>query len=85
MCWKWASRSEPITVGREVVNDLLADFESDISRDNLRRLLHYSRRIAGFQSRAKYVLGSIEEVLESGTQSLALCVTVLQLTLGWTE
>lgn len=58
---------------REVVNDLLADFESDISRDNLRRLLHYSRRIAGFQSRAKYVLGSIEEVLESGQQSLVHC------------
>ncbi|KAH8084261.1 cora-domain-containing protein [Filobasidium floriforme] len=56
---------EEMKYTREVVNDLLADFESDISRDNLRRLLHYSRRIAGFQSRAKYVLGSIEEVLES--------------------
>lgn len=63
---------EEMKYTREIVNDILTDLEVDINRENLRRLLHYSRRIAGFQSRAKYVLASIEEVLESGTYSIQL-------------
>lgn len=63
---------EEMKYTRELVNDLLADLEFDISRDNLRKLLYYSRRIAGFQSRAKYVLASIEEVLESGESDCLL-------------
>jgi magnesium transporter len=52
---------------RNLVRDLLADLEDDINRDNLKRLLHYSRRMAGFQSRARYVKRAVDEVLESGT------------------
>jgi magnesium transporter len=51
---------------RTLVRDLLADLEDDINRDNLKRLLHYSRRMAGFQSRARYVKQAVDEVLESG-------------------
>jgi magnesium transporter len=51
---------------RNLVRDLLADLEDDINRDNLKRLLHYSRRMAGFQSRARYVKRAVDEVLESG-------------------
>jgi magnesium transporter len=48
------------------MSELLNDLEDHIDRENLKRLLHYARRLAGFQSRVKYVLGSIGEVLESG-------------------
>ncbi len=51
---------------RHIVGDLLSDLENDIDRENLKRLLHYSRRLAGFRGRTRYVLHSIEEVLESG-------------------
>jgi len=56
---------------RNLVRDLLADLEDDINRDNLKRLLHYSRRMAGFQSRARYVKRAVDEVLESGQFLLA--------------
>jgi magnesium transporter len=56
---------------RNLVRDLLADLEDDINRDNLKRLLHYSRRMAGFQSRARYVKRAVDEVLESGKLSAA--------------
>lgn len=58
---------------RHLVRDLLADLEDDINRDNLKRLLHYSRRMAGFQSRARYVKQAADEVLESG-QSITVIV-----------
>ena len=51
---------------RKLVQQLLADLEDDINRDNLKRLLHYSRRMAGFQSRARYVKRAVEEVLDNG-------------------
>lgn len=38
----------------------------NLINDNLKRLLHYSRRMAGFQSRARYVKRAVDEVLESG-------------------
>ncbi len=51
---------------RSIVGDLLSDLENDIDRENLKRLLYYSRRLTGFRGRTRYVLHSIEEVLESG-------------------
>lgn len=51
---------------RQLVQQLLADLEDVIHRDNLKRLLHYSRRMVGFQSRARYVKRAVDEVLESG-------------------
>ena len=57
---------EEMKFTRQLVQQLLADLESDINRDNLKRLLHYSRRMVGFQSRARYVKRAVDEILESG-------------------
>ena len=57
---------EEMTFSRQLVQQLLGDLEDNIDRDNLKRLLHYSRRIMGFQSRARYVKRAVDEVLESG-------------------
>lgn len=57
---------EEMAFTRQVVQHLLADLEDHIDRDNLKRLLHYSRRMVGFQSRARYVKRAVDEVLESG-------------------
>lgn len=51
---------------RSLVRHLLADLEDDINRENLKRLLHYSRRMVGFQSRARYVKRSVDEILDNG-------------------
>ena len=40
---------------RNLVGGLLAVLEDDIDRDRFKRLLHYSRRLASFQNRAKLV------------------------------
>lgn len=40
---------------RQLVGGLLAELEDDIDRDKFKRLLHYSRRLTGFQNRAKLV------------------------------
>ncbi|KIK67883.1 hypothetical protein GYMLUDRAFT_36679 [Collybiopsis luxurians FD-317 M1] len=48
---------------RTLVGGLLAELEDDIDHDRFRRLLHYSRRLASFQSRAKLVGEAIDEVL----------------------
>ena len=40
---------------RNLVGNLLAELEDDIDRDKFKYLLHYSRRLASFQSRAKLV------------------------------
>ena len=40
---------------RNLVGGLLAELEDDIDRDKFKRLLHYSRRLASFQNRAKLV------------------------------
>jgi magnesium transporter len=63
---------EELKYTRSIVGDLLSDLENDIDRENLKRLLHYSRRLAGFRGRTRYVLQSIEEVLESGQSSSIL-------------
>lgn len=57
---------EEMAYTRTLVQQLLADLEDDINRDNLKRLLYYSRRMAGFQSRARYVKSAVDEVLDSG-------------------
>ena len=57
---------EEMAFTRQLVQQLLADLEDDINRDNLKRLLHYSRRMVGFQSRARYVKRAVDEILESG-------------------
>lgn len=38
---------------RNLVGGLLAELEDDIDHDKFKRLLHYSRRLAAFQNRAK--------------------------------
>ncbi|KAF5341532.1 hypothetical protein D9758_012591 [Tetrapyrgos nigripes] len=48
---------------RNLVGGLLAEMEDDIDHDRFKRLLHYSRRLAGFQSRAKLVGEALEEIL----------------------
>lgn len=58
-----------------IMSELLNDLEDRIDRENLKRLLYYARRLAGFQSRVKYVLGSIAEVLESG-KCFRLCKAI---------
>lgn len=40
---------------RNLVGGLLAELEDDIDHDRFKRLLHYSRRLAGFLSRTKLV------------------------------
>jgi magnesium transporter len=40
---------------RNLVGGLLAELEDDIDHNRFKRLLHYSRRLAGFQNRAKLV------------------------------
>jgi magnesium transporter len=40
---------------RNIVGGLLAELEDDIDHDRFKRLLHYSRRLASFQNRAKLV------------------------------
>lgn len=57
---------EEMMFTRKLVQHLLADLEDDINRENLKRLLHYSRRMVGFQSRARYVKRSVDEILENG-------------------
>jgi magnesium transporter len=60
---------EEMTFTRQLVQQLLADLEDDINRDNLKRLLHYSRRIVGFQSRARYVKRAVDEILDNGSSA----------------
>ena len=40
---------------RNLIGGLLAELEDDIDHDRFKRLLHYSRRLASFQNRAKLV------------------------------
>ncbi|KAI0765426.1 cora-domain-containing protein [Fomes fomentarius] len=57
---------------RNLVGGLLAELEDDIDHDRFRRLLHYSRRLASFQSRAKLVQEALEEVLEQDEDLAAM-------------
>lgn len=60
---------------RNLVSGLLAEFEDDINHDGFKRLLHYSRRLASFQSRAKLVQQALEEVLEQDQDLNAMYLT----------
>ncbi|KAL7424187.1 magnesium ion transporter [Cryptotrichosporon argae] len=66
---------EEMAYTRTVVSDVLAGLEADVNRDNLRNLLHYSRGLVGFQSRAKYVKKAVEEILESDEDLSAMYIT----------
>ncbi|OCF41425.1 magnesium transporter [Kwoniella heveanensis CBS 569] len=66
---------EEMAFTRQLVQHLLSELEDDINRDNLRRLLHYSRRIVGFQSRARYVRRAVDELLESDEDLSAMYLT----------
>nr|XP_019042402.1 magnesium transporter [Kwoniella bestiolae CBS 10118]OCF21332.1 magnesium transporter [Kwoniella bestiolae CBS 10118] len=66
---------EEMAFTRHLVQHLLSDLESDINRENLKRLLHYSRKIVGFQSRARYVKRAVDEVLESDEDLSAMYLT----------
>ncbi|KAK7047923.1 magnesium ion transporter [Paramarasmius palmivorus] len=57
---------------RNLVGGLLAELEDDIDHDRFKRLLHYSRRLASFQSRAKLVMEALEEVLEQDEDLVAM-------------
>ncbi|KIY63599.1 cora-domain-containing protein [Cylindrobasidium torrendii FP15055 ss-10] len=60
---------------RNLVGGLLAELEEDIDHDRLKRLLHYSRRLAAFQSRAQLVEQALEEVLEQDDDLNAMYLT----------
>jgi magnesium transporter len=60
---------------RNLVGGLLAELEEDIDHDRFKRLLHYSRRLASFQNRAKLVHEALEEVLEQDEDLTAMYLT----------
>lgn len=60
---------------RRLVKNLLQNLETDINRENLRKLLHYSRRLAGFQSRAKSIKSAFDQLLESDEDLSAMYIT----------
>lgn len=60
---------------RNLVGGLLAELEDDIDHDRFKRLLHYSRRLASFQNRAKLVQQAIDEVLEQDEDLDAMYLT----------
>ncbi|OJT08295.1 Mitochondrial inner membrane magnesium transporter mrs2 [Trametes pubescens] len=60
---------------RNLVGGLLAELEDDIDHDRFKRLLHYSRRLASFQNRAKLVQEALEEVLEQDQDLAAMYLT----------
>lgn len=60
---------------RRLVKNLLSNLETDINRENLRKLLHYSRRLAGFQSRAKSIKSAFDELLDSDEDLSAMYIT----------
>lgn len=57
---------------RNLIGGLLAELEDDIDHDRFKRLLHYSRRLASFQNRAKLVQEALEEVLEQDEDLAAM-------------
>ncbi|KAJ7863838.1 cora-domain-containing protein [Mycena olivaceomarginata] len=60
---------------RNLVGGLLAEMEDDIDHDRFKRLLHYSRRLASFQNRAKLVEEALEEVLGQDDDLTAMYLT----------
>nr|ODN87924.1 magnesium transporter [Cryptococcus depauperatus CBS 7841] len=66
---------EEMAFTRHLVQQLLKDLEDDIDRENLKKLLHYSKKIAAFQSRARYVKSAIDEILDSDEDLSAMYLT----------
>jgi len=60
---------------RHLVGGLLAELDDNIDHDRFKRLLHYSRRLASFQSRAKLVGEALEEVLAQDEDLAAMYLT----------
>ncbi|KAF7291962.1 Magnesium transporter [Mycena indigotica] len=60
---------------RNLVGGLLAELEDNIDHDRFKRLLHYSRRLASFQNRAKLVEEALEEVLGQDDDLNAMYLT----------
>ncbi|KAJ7054521.1 hypothetical protein C8F01DRAFT_1163681 [Mycena amicta] len=60
---------------RNLVGGLLAELEDNIDHDRFKRLLHYSRRLASFQNRAKLVEEVLEEVLAQDDDLTAMYLT----------
>nr|GAT46673.1 inner membrane magnesium transporter MRS2 [Mycena chlorophos] len=60
---------------RNLVGGLLAELEDNIDHDRFKRLLHYSRRLASFQNRAKLVEEILEEVLSQDDDLTAMYLT----------
>ncbi|KAJ7199242.1 cora-domain-containing protein [Mycena pura] len=69
-----ALESEMIFI-RNLVGGLLAELEDNIDHDRFKRLLHYSRRLARFQNRAKLVGEVLEEVLGQDDDLTAMYLT----------
>lgn len=65
---------------RSHVVELLAHMEENIDRDNLRLLLHYSRKLSIFQKRATLVQECLDELLANGACALGLTLTQQGLT-----
>ncbi|KAG7097681.1 hypothetical protein E1B28_005007 [Marasmius oreades] len=57
---------------RNLVGGLLAELEDNIDHDRFKRLLHYSRKLVSFQSRARLVCEALEEVLEQDEDLIAM-------------
>ncbi|KAF8636345.1 hypothetical protein AX16_010998 [Volvariella volvacea WC 439] len=57
---------------RNLVGGLLAELEDNIDHDRFKRLLHYSRRLTGFQNRAKLVEQALDEVLTQDEDLIAM-------------
>ncbi|KAJ7249458.1 Mg2+ transporter protein cora-like protein [Mycena rebaudengoi] len=60
---------------RNLVGGLLAELEDNIDHDRFKRLLHYSRRLASFQNRAKLVEEALEELLGQDDDLTAMYLT----------
>lgn len=60
---------------RNIVGGLLAELDDTIDHDRFKRLLHYSRRLASFQNRAKLVGEALEEVLTQDEDLAAMYLT----------
>ena len=58
---------------RNLVGGLLAELEDDIDHDRFKRLLHYSRRLASFQSRAKLVSSGVHRCSACSRLGRCLC------------
>ncbi|WVQ71779.1 hypothetical protein IAR50_001320 [Cryptococcus sp. DSM 104548] len=66
---------EEMAFTRHIVKHLLNDLENHIDRENLKKLLHYSKKISAFQSRARYVKSSVDELLDSDEDLSAMYLT----------